>query len=162
MFYITLALFARDNNCSVSALACSSFVAWIALLVLRSLRSATASLQVAPYFPGSCVCLSLNLCLYTLLHLLNIHKDTSAVCVSAQVAYSHHISVCVRVCVLIRGGKWEVTGSAQQWAGFKNIANCQEIFCAQLSTRTHTKWHIAWSSSAKLVGWVFSCNSKQD
>lgn len=82
--------------------------------MLRSLRSATASLQVAPYFPGSCVCLSLNLCLYTLLNLLNIHKGTSAVCVSAQVAYSHHISVCVRVCVLIRGGKWEVTGSAQQ------------------------------------------------
>lgn len=157
MFYITLALFARDNNCSVSALACSSFVAWIALLSALQRRRCKLLLI---FRVAACVCLWICAC--TLSYISSIFTRVRQLC-----AYQHrwHILttyLCVCVCVLIRGGKWEVTGSAQQWAGFKNIANCQEIFCAQLSTRTHTKWHIAWSSSAKLVGWVFSCNSKQD
>ena len=127
MFYITPAVFPSDNYCSVSILACCCSNA--PFLPRRSLPFCEA----VAYFHCNCVSASTPAC-------------SIFMSIGTGGIFTPHISLCVCVCVcaclLIRGDKWELTSSAQPRAGFKNIANCQEMLRAcTLDMQPHTRAH---------------------
>lgn len=136
MFHITLALFPNDNNCPAPIFTCFSFCC----------LNASFCTVVTPFCGGggaSCCLFSVQPCVcshtHTRICLLYIHGDSSAMCVRIGTggAFTPHSSL------LMRGDKWELTGSGQQWARFKNIANCQEILCAcTLNTHALTHRHL--------------------
>lgn len=80
-----------------------------------------------------CICVSACVCVH-LPAVYSICIRTNQLCACR---YRWHIHTTYQFVCVLTSDKWELTSSAQQWAGFKNAANC--VCVTYVTSHTHVK-----------------------